>query len=261
MHVLVCVKRVPATAGKITLTADDQAIDTRYLGFTVSPHEECAVEEAVRIVEAGGGSSTVLTLGPDEAADQLREAMAVGIDRAILLATDGGEWDASATAGAIVEAIRAREATDGPFDLILLGNEAADTGDYQVGIRVAAALDRPIVSGVKGLEVLEETVVARREAPEGGWEIYEVPRPAVISVKEGINLPRYPSVPGRLRARKKEIERVELGAAADADAPPRIRLRVPVERENAVEILGEGPDAAAAAPRVVEVLRRLGLIA
>ena len=82
MNVLVCVKRVPATAGKITLTADEQAIDTRYLGFTVSPHEECAVEEAVRIVEAHGGSSTVLTLGPEEATDQLREAMAVGIDRA-----------------------------------------------------------------------------------------------------------------------------------------------------------------------------------
>ena len=86
MNILVCVKRVPATAGKITLTADEQAIDTRYLGFTVSPHEECAVEEAVRIVEAHGGTSTVLTLGPEEAADQLREAMAVGIDGAILLA-------------------------------------------------------------------------------------------------------------------------------------------------------------------------------
>ena len=99
--------------------------------------------------------------------------------------------------------------------------------------------------------------MARREAPGGGWEVYEIPRPAVVTVKEGINLPRYPSVPGRLRARKKEIERIVLGAR-----PPRrrrrIRLRVPVEQESAVEILGEGPDAA---PRVVEVLRRLGLIA
>ena len=185
MNVLVCVKRVPATAGKITLTADEQAIDTRYLGFTVSPHEECAVEEAVRIVEAHGGSSTVLTLGPEEATDQLREAMAVGIDRAILLQTDGGEWGAVATAAAIVDAIRAREAVDGPFDLILLGNEAADTGDYQVGVRVAVALDRPVVSGAKGLEVRDDTVVARREAPGGGWEVYEIPRPAVVTVKEG----------------------------------------------------------------------------
>ena len=133
MSVLVCVKRVPATAGKITLTADEQAIDTRYLGFTVSPHEECAVEEAVRIVEAHGGSSTVLTLGPEEAIDQLREAMAVGIDGAILLETDGAEWSPVDTAAAIAETIRAHEAADGPFDLILLGNEAADTGDYQVG--------------------------------------------------------------------------------------------------------------------------------
>ena len=256
MNVLVCIKRVPATSGKITLTADEQAIDTRYLGFTVSPHEECAVEEAVRIVEAQGGSSTVLTLGPEEATDQLREGMAVGIDRAILLKTDGGEWGAVATAAAIVDAIRAREAADGPFDLILLGNEAADTGEYQVGVRVAVALDRPVVSGAKGLEVRDDAVVARREAPGGGWEVYEIPRPAVVTVKEGINLPRYPSVPGRLRARKKEVETIALDPAAAA--PARIRLRVPVEKESAVEILGEGPEAA---PRVVEVLRRLGLIA
>ncbi len=256
MNILVCVKRVPATAGKITLTADEQDIDTRFLAFTVSPHEECAVEEAVRIVEAQGGTSTVLTLGPDEAADQLREAMAIGIERAILLATDGGEWGPAATAAAIVDTIRGHEAADGPFDLILLGNEAADSGDYQVGVRVAVALDRPCVTGVKGLEVRDDVVVARREAAGGGWEVYEVPRPAVVTVREGLNLPRYPSVPGRLRARKKEIERVELPAGGGE--PAKIRLRVPVERESAVEILGEGPSAA---PRVVEVLRRLGLIA
>jgi electron transfer flavoprotein beta subunit len=256
LNILVCVKRVPATAGKITLTADEQEIDTRYLGFTVSPHEECAVEEAVRIVEAQGGSSTVLTLGPAESADQLREAMAIGIDRAIHLETDGSEWSAVDTATAITAAVRDREATDGTFDLILLGNEAADTGDYQVGVRVAVALDRPVVSGVKGLEIRDDAIVARREAAAGGWEVYEIPRPAVVSVREGINLPRYPSVPGRLRARKKEIDRIVPERTA---APPaKIRLRVPVEQESAVEILGEGPDAA---PRVVEVLRRLGFIA
>lgn len=256
MRVLVCVKRVPATAGKISLTADEQAIDTKFLGFTVSPHEECAVEEAVRIVESKGGTSTVLTLGSEDAIDQLREAMAIGVDSAILLETDGSEWSPIDTAAAIADTIRAHEAADGPFDLVMLGNEAADTGDYQVGVRVAVALDRPIVTGVKGLEVGDEAVVARREAAGGGWEVYEVPRPAVVTVREGLNLPRYPSVPGRLRARKKEIERI-VPTRADATTS-RIRLRVPAEKVSSVEILGEGPEAA---PRVVEVFRRLGLIA
>jgi electron transfer flavoprotein beta subunit len=263
LRILVCVKRVPATGGRITLTADEQAIDTRHLGFTVSPHEECAVEEAVRLVEAHGGSAAVLTLGPAEAAEQLREALAIGATRAIHLETDGEEWDAVATAAAIAEAVRAREATEGPFDLLLFGTEAADTGDYQVGIRVAALLDRPCISGAKALEIGDGGLVARREAAGGGFEVYEVPLPAVVSVKEGINLPRYPSVPGRLRARKVEIERsTPVAAAAGGDGGTgttrRLRLRLPVEQEHETEILGRGPDAA---PRVVEVLRRLGLIA
>ena len=253
MNVLVCVKRVPATAGKITLTADEQAIDTRYLGFTVSPHEECAVEEAVRIVEAHGGSSTVLTLGPEEATDQLREAMAVGIDRAILLQTDGGEWGpwrprrpSSTRSG------RAR-----PSTARSTSSCSATRQPTPATTRSACASRSPSTGrscpAPRGSRSATTRCVARREAPGGGWEVYEIPRPAVVTVKEGINLPRYPSVPGRLRARKKEIERVALDPAAAA--PARIRLRVPVEKESAVEILGEGPEAA---PRVVEVLRRLG---
>src|SRR2546425_6314820 len=108
MNVLTCIKRVPATAGQITLTPDGQEIDTRYLGFTISPHEECAVEEAVRLIEKHGGSSTVLTLGPEGAVDQLRDAMALGIERARLLETDGREWDPIATGAAIAEAIEAK---------------------------------------------------------------------------------------------------------------------------------------------------------
>ena len=81
MKILVCVKRVPLTGGKIVLTADEQAIETRHLGFTISPHEECGVEEAVRLVEQHGGESVVLTLGPAEAEEQLRDAMAIGADR------------------------------------------------------------------------------------------------------------------------------------------------------------------------------------
>jgi electron transfer flavoprotein beta subunit len=255
MEILVCVKRVPATGGRITLTADGQEIDTRFLGFTVSPHEECAVEEAVRIVEAQGGSSTVLTLGPAVAEEQLRDAMAIGIDRAILLETDGREYDPIATADAIVETVRAREAVGAPFDLILFGNEAADTGDFQVGIRVAVALGRPVVTGIKSLTLRDDAVVARREAPSGGWETYELPLPAVASVKEGLNLPRYPSIPGRLRAKRKEIERVE--PAWSATGPVKLGLRLPEEQGAQVQILGRGPEAA---PDVVDTLVRIGIL-
>src|SRR3979409_2044875 len=107
MNSVVCRNRGPATGSKIVLTPDGQDIDTRYLGFTISPHEECAVEEAVRMIEAQGGSTTVLTLGPAAAADQLRDAMALGIERAILLETDGREWDPVATAAATGGAVAA----------------------------------------------------------------------------------------------------------------------------------------------------------
>jgi electron transfer flavoprotein beta subunit len=259
VNVLVCVKRVPQTGGRIVLTADGQAIDTKFLGFTVSPHEECGVEEAVRIVEAGGGSVTVLTLGPAEAEDVLRDALAIGAERAVLLETDGSEWDPVSTAHAITEAVRAQEASNGPFDLIIFGNESADSGGFQVGIRVAIALDRPIATGLKGLTVGSGSVVARREAPGGGWETYELTLPAVVSVKEGINLPRYPSVPGRLRAKKKEIERVAPARPASGVAvgPSKLGLRVPVEEGAAVEVLGRGADAA---PAVVDMLSRIGVL-
>jgi electron transfer flavoprotein beta subunit len=256
VEILVCVKRVPATGGRIVLTADGQEIDTRYLGFTVSPHEECAVEEAVRIVEAQGGSTTVLTLGPAPAEEQLRDAMAVGIDRAILLETDGREFDPAATAAAVLDAVHVQETAHGTFDLILFGNDAADTGDFQVGIRVAVALDRPVVTGVKSLTVRDGAVFARREATGGGWETYQVPLPAVVSVKEGLNLPRYPSVPGRLRAKRKEIQRIE--PAWSSTGPLKLGLRLPAQEDAQVEILGSGPDAA---PSVVDLLVRIGVLA
>jgi electron transfer flavoprotein beta subunit len=254
VNILVCVKRVPATGGKIVLTADAQDIDTRFLGFTISPHEECGVEEAVRIVEAQGGSSTVLTLGPEVASEQLRDAMAIGIDNAVLLQTDGSDWDAYATAAAIADAIRELEAEGGPFDLILFGNEAADTGDFQVGIRVATALGRPVVSGIKGIAAADGRVEARREAA-GGWEVFELAMPAVLGVKEGLNLPRYPSVPGRLRARKKEIRTI--APSRRAGGPSKERLRLPEGTESQVEVIGQG---AAAAPAVVELFQKLGVL-
>ena len=255
MRILCCVKRVPITGGKMVLTDDAQAIETKHLGFTISPHEECAVEEALRIVEApsaGGtaGEVVVLTLGPAEAEEQLRDCLAIGADRGILLETQGEEWDAQATAAAILEAIR-DEAE--PFDLLLFGNESADAGGYQVGIRVAHALGLPVVTGVKKIELRDGSVRCERDVG-GARDVYETELPAVLTVLEGLNLPRYPSVPGRLRAKQKPLAR-------RAVSPPelqleKLRLVVPEGQGKKAEILGEG---AQAAPRVVEVLQALGV--
>lgn len=254
MNVLVCIKRVPSTGAKITLTEDEQSIETRNLGFTIGPHEECAVEEAIRLVERHGGTTTVLSLGPEASIEQLRDAMAMGIDRALLLNNDGGDWDPMATASAIVEAVRKDQEANGQYDVILMGNEAADTGGYQVGIRVACALDLPCVTGIKELEIADDGAVARREA-SGGWEIFEVALPAVFTVKEGINLPRYPSLPGKLRAKKKPIDVSE--PSRDPGGPEKLRLKTPLEQASDVEILGHGPEAV---PKIVELLREIGAV-
>ena len=253
MRILVCVKRVPLTGGRMVLTEDEQAIETRHLGFTISPHEECGVEEAVRIVEAHGGETTVLTLGPPEAEEQIRETLAIGADRGILLATDGEEWDPQATAAAIVAAVEVEQASGGDFDLIVFGNESADAGNFQVGIRVAHALGRPVVTGLKGLSIEDGTARCEQEVP-GGRDIYLVPLPAVVTVLEGINLPRYPSVPAKLRARQKPVDR-----SSPQRPDPRLeklRLVLPPGQGKQAEILGEGAEAA---PAVVGVMRDLGV--
>jgi electron transfer flavoprotein beta subunit len=248
VRLLVCVKRVPITGGRMVLTDDAQAIQTRHLGFTISPHEECGVEEAVRIVEAHGGEVVVLTLGPPEAEEQIRDCMAIGADRGIHLVSEE-EWDAQATAAAIVEAIRGEE----PFDLIVFGNESADAGNYQVGIRVAYQLDLPVVTGLKGLAVADGRARCEQEVP-GGRDVYDVALPAVVTVKEGLNLPRYPSVPAKLRAKGKPL------TVLPVERPParleKLRLVVPEGAGKQAEMLGQGVEAA---PRVVEVMQLIGV--
>jgi len=203
----------------------------------------------VRLVEANGGETVVLTLGPAEAEEQLRDCMAIGADRGILLETDGTDWDAQSTAAAIVAAIRGEE----PFDLILFGNESADTGNYQVGIRVAHALGLPVVNGLKKIELQDGNVRCERDTG-GARDVYVVPTPAVLSVLEGLNLPRYPSVPGRLRAKSKPL------AVSEPVRPEqkleKLRLVVPPGQGKQAEILGRGPEAA---PKVVELMLSLGV--
>lgn len=261
MRVLVCVKRVPAPGARINITADGQAVDTAFLGFTMSPHEECAVEEAVQLIERHGGESTVLTLGPAGADEQLRYAASLGITKAVLLpipagTNDGGDWDPQRTAASIAAAIVGIEATDGPFDIILFGNESADSGGFQVAIRVAHTLDRPVVNGIKGVDVDPGTssIRARRET-DAGVEVYHVPMPVVLGVKEGINLPRYPTLKGRLASKKVDVAQV--APTGQPGGQTMVTLLPAAEQVSATTILGNGPDAAAA---VVDLLQELGVL-
>ncbi len=255
LNIAVCVKRVPAPGSRINVAADLQSVDTANLGFTTSPHEECAVEEAVRLIEAHGGAATVITLGPPEAEEQLRYAASVGIEKCVLVtAADGLNWDPQRTAAALADAVKTVEARDGVFDLILFGNESADSGSFQVGVRVARALGRPIVNGVKGIEVADDSITIRRPI-DAGFEVYRLPRPAVIGVKEGINLPRYPTMKGRLASKKAAVE--VIAATAEPGGQARVKLHRPPDKASTTVILGTGPEAA---PAVVDLLAELGLL-
>jgi len=250
MEILVCVKRVPTVGGTIAVSADGMSVDTRMSGFTISPHEECAVEEAVRLSERFGGSVTVVSLGPPEAEEQLRSCLALGASSGVLLETPGEEFGPRLTASAL-HAVAAA----GGFDLVLLGNEAADTGDYQVGIRLAHLLGWPVATGIKALTVSPGSLEARREY-RGVAETFTLPLPAVVTVKEGINLPRYPSLPGRLRAKRAVITRVPALFAPDAGVRM-TALRVPAVARREATVLGHGT---AAVPALVSVLDELGVL-
>ena len=216
------------------------------------------MEEAIQLTEAHGGTVTVLTLGPPEAEEQLRYAASVGAHELILIPTDGAPWDPQRTASALTSAIEAAEADGGTFDLILFGNESADSGGFQVGVRAAHALGRPIVNGIKGIDVSDDAVTARR-AVDAGFEVYELPRPAVLGVKEGINLPRYPTMKGRLASKKVDVAVVELDAEEGGQGM--VRLHRPQETVSKTEILGDSStplDEVAAT--VVDLLEEIGVM-
>jgi len=207
-------------------------------------------------VERFGGSVTVASLGPVAAEEQLRACLALGASAAVLLETaDGVETGPIATAAAL-HAVAAA----GDFDLVLLGNEASDTGDYQVGIRLAHLLGRPVATGIKAIVVSGDgSSLAASRTYRGILETFTLPLPCVVTVKEGINLPRYPSLPGRLRAKRASIARVtvtEPGPAAVSDVRM-TRLRVPESPPKQATVLGRGPDAV---PALVSVLAEIGVL-
>jgi electron transfer flavoprotein beta subunit len=246
-HVLVCVKRVPDVSGEVTLTPDGQALDTGQLGFTISDHEACAVELAVRIATDTGGTATVATIGTAEAVEQLRNALAIGCTAAVHLVADPSTLGPADVAREL--AVVAQD-----HDLVLLGNDAADSGDFQVGIRLAYELGRPVVNGVSTVEIEDGVIVARGEGPDG-HETFRLPAPAVVTILEGGVEPRYPSVPGRMKAKRVAIDEREL--AGESVGAGRVAYTLPPPLSSDVQILGEG---AAAAPAVVDLFERIGVL-
>lgn len=254
MRVLVCVKRVPDVASEVMLTADEQAVDARYVGYTVSDHEQCAVELAIRVADATGGSVTLLTVGPQESTDQLRNLLALGAHEAVLVEADPLALGPADVASEVAAVVQAHAAEGRGYDLVLLGNDAADSGDFQVGIRLAYALGRPVVNGATLVETADGRATAINDGPEGE-ETYSVPLPAVVTVMEGGVEPRYPTLKVRMAAKKIEIERRASTVAPQGSG--RVRLRVPPPQPSTVEVLGEGPEAASA---VVDLFERLGVL-
>ncbi len=252
-HVLVCIKRVPDASGEVLLTADAQGVDGRYVGFTVSAHEECAVESAIQVATATGGTATALTLGPAEAVEQLRGALAVGCTSAVHIEAEPTRFGPADVAREIAAVVREHAAAGTAYDLILLGNDAADSGDFQVGIRLAYELARPVVNGAATVSVSDGVVEAQGEGPDG-HETYAVPTPAVVTMLEGGVEPRYPTIPGRMKAKKVEIE--TRAPAAEPLGAHRVRLTLPPKQPSNVQILGVGSSAAAA---VVELFAELGV--
>ncbi len=199
---------------------------------------------------------TVVSLGPVEAEEQLRACLALGAAAAVLVETPPGvETGPMATAAALSSV-----AASGGFDLILLGNEASDTGGYQVGIRLAHLLGRPVATGAKAITVSDDgSSLAASRSYRGVTETFTLPLPCVVTVKEGINLPRYPSLPGRLRAKRAAIKRVPVEAAGHVSAGDvrMTSLRVPDAPRKQATVLGQGP---AAVPALVAVLAEIGVI-
>jgi len=256
MKLIVLMKQVPDTETKVQVKPGEMAISTDGVTYVINPYDEYAIEEALKIKEAKGeGEVTLLSLGWDKAAEALRTGLAMGVDKAVHL-NDAAflDGDAHSIAVALAKAAQKIEC-----DLILCGKQAIDNDNHQVGVRVAELLGIPHVGVVTKLELEDGKAIAHREI-EGGSEVVEVPLPAVITCQKGLNEPRYASLKGIMKAKKKPLE---AKAPADIDASPDevgkagakttvLTMTPPEERAAGRIVEGEPEDAAR---EVVKLLR------
>ncbi len=261
MNIVVCVKQVPSSEARIQIGADGKSIDSSNLELVVNPYDEYAVEEALRAREKFGGTVTCLTIGPAKAEEALRTCLALGVDRALIIkeeALQGG--DAIGIARILAEAIRPLTP-----DLVLFGKVSIDVENHSIGVAVAELLGLPHVSVVSKLEWTDETRLKASREVEGATEVHEVGLPAVLTAEKGLNEPRYTSLPGIMKAKKKPIE--ELTAAAIGVDPAVVgpgaaRLAVvalepPPMRAEGMKLTGDAREAVRSVLRAVREERKL----
>lgn len=209
MNILVCISRVPDTATRILVGSDGKTIDKNGVKYIVNPYDEFALEEALRLKEKNGGSVTAVTVGTDAATDVLRTALAMGVDKAILVK---GDEPSDSYYVAVNIAKIAKEINP---DLILLGRQSIDYDSFQMASMLAEMLNLPSVSVVSSLKIENSELVAERDI-EGGKETVVCKLPAVVSAQKGLNEPRYPKLPDIMKAKSKPIDTREA-----ENVPPR----------------------------------------
>jgi electron transfer flavoprotein beta subunit len=254
VNIFVFVKRVPDTESKIRINHETKSIDEEGLSFILSPYDEFAMEEALRIREAKGGKVTVLSVGSEEAMVVLKKCLAMGADEAILIKEDTPElYDGLRIAKIIAQAMRAKFPD---YSLLLFGKQSVGADNAQVPVMVAALLGLPQVNVVTKLEIEGNLAVAHREI-EGAYEKVNAPLPAVISAQKGLNEPRYETLKGIMMAKRKEIpvltlQDLGLSGSEIVSQLELVKLESPPPRQ-AGKVIEEEPDAAA--KRLVEFLR------
>ena len=244
MKIAVCIKRVPDMDVRFRIAPDATSVDETGLKFDLNDFDAWAVEAALQLREkAGAGEVTVISLGPDVAQETLRKALSMGADKAVHLKTDKIPFDSGVIAKALADELKT-----GGYDLILFGKMAPDTSNGVTGPMTAELLDIACVSAISSLEIANGKGTAKREL-EGAQEIVEFPLPAVLTVDEGLNTARYPSLKGIMAAKKKPLE-VKPAQLAEPKVTVK-KMELPPER-SAGRIVGEG---AAAVPELVRLLQ------
>jgi len=257
MNIVVCVKQVPDTETKVRIDGSGRWIDETGVNFVVSPYDEFAVEEALRLKEAKGGEVLVISAGPERASGALRSCLALGADRAIhLVDATLDRTDSLGIARALTAVVKTL-----PCDLLLFGKYAVGTDRGSVGPMVAEMLGLPHVSGVVKLEFGDGRLRAEREV-EGAREVYECPLPAVLTAEKGLNEPRYASLKGIMAAKKKTIETRDLASVGltAADVAPRViwtRLELPPPRPAGRLFTGEPGESAREVVRLLHEVEKL----